>query len=350
MTSIYGYACASAVWLVLFSLPALGEQSGRELLDRARVSMASVPALKRIDTSQVSNALIVGQERSEQEPQTTVTQIEIDMSRLLTRYTATVQEKKLVVLKQGERAAMKLGSGPWEIPSGPYESMVKNMNLFHCEIETPETKENAPVWKLAGTELLDGHETLVIETEGNTGIPIAQARMTKGIAKVFSGDPAQQPTIKVLEYSSKHWISKSDYRDLQTVQISKVLMTLTLPEGKPQMIESSTRVTSKYSYEKVTIEIPEEAQKVLASGDLPAQKSLLKPSPKWPTDLSHVPGRCGGVHAGITTARRLRRVSLNLDAERFQELHILIADLAFPIAGERGDRAMSLPLGRFSLR
>jgi len=239
--------------------------------------MASVPALKRVDTSQVSNALIVGHERKEQEPQTTVTQIEIDMSKLLARMTATVQIKELVVLKQGERAAMKLGAGPWEIPSGPYESMVKDMgNLFQCEIETPETKENAPAWKLVGTELLDGHEALVIETEGNTAVALAQARMTKGIAKVFPGDPAQRPTVKVLEYSSKHWISKSDYRYLQTVQTSKVVMTLALPDGKQQLIESSTRGTSRYSYEKVTIEIPEGAQKVLASGNLPSQKSLLK--------------------------------------------------------------------------
>jgi hypothetical protein len=258
-------------------MPALGEQSGRELADRARDYMASVPVLKRIDTTQVSGALIVGQERKEQEPQTTVTQIEIDMPKLLVRYTGTVQGKEVVVLKQGERAAMKLGAGPWEIPSGPYESMVKDMgNLFQCEIETPETKENAPAWKLVGTELLDGHEALVIETEGNTAVALAQARMTKGIAKVFPGDPAQRPTVKVLEYSSKHWISKSDYRYLQTVQTSKVVMTLALPDGKQQLIESSTRGTSRYSYEKVTIEIPEGAQKVLASGNLPSQKSLLK--------------------------------------------------------------------------
>jgi len=269
--------CAFTVWLVLFSMPALGEQSGRELADRARNSMASVPALKRVDTSQVSNALIVGHGRKEQEPQTTVTQIEIDMSKLLARMTATVQGKEIVVLKQGERAAMKLGAGPWELPSGPYESMIKGMgNIFQCEIETPETKESAPAWKLVGTELLDGHETLVIETEGNTAVALAQARMTKGITKVFPGDPAQRPTIRVLEYSSKHWISKSDYRYLQTVQTSKVEMTFPLPGGKQQLIESSTKGTSRYSYEKVTIEIPEGAQKVLASGNLPSQRPLLK--------------------------------------------------------------------------
>jgi hypothetical protein len=239
--------------------------------------MASVPVLRRIDTSQVSNALIVGHERKEQEPQTTVTQIEIDMPRLLVRFTGTVQGKEVVVLKHGERAAMKLGSGPWEIPSGPYETMIKGMgNVFQCEIETPETKQTAPVWKLVGAELLDGHEALVIESEGNTAVALAQARMTQGIAKVFPGDPAQRSTVKVLEYSSKHWISKADYRYLQTVQTSKVVMTVPFPDGKQQLIESSTRGTSRYSYEKVTIEIPEGAQKVLASGNLPSPKPLLR--------------------------------------------------------------------------
>jgi hypothetical protein len=100
--------------------------------------------------------------------------------------------------------------------------------------------------------------------------------MIEGIAKVFSGNPAQRPIVKVLEYSSKHWISKSDYRYLQTVQTSKVEMTFPLPGGKQQLIESSTKGTSRYSYEKVTIEIPEGAQKVLASGNLPSQRPLLK--------------------------------------------------------------------------
>jgi len=271
------FSCAFTAWLVLFSMPALGEQSARELLDKARDYLASAPPLRRIDTIQDSVALVVGQRRIEQEPQTNVVTIEIDMSRHLARQTTTVQGQELVMLKQGEKAAMKLGSGPWEIPSRPYENLAKDMgNLFVCEIETPETKENAPVWKLVGTELLDGHEAFVIETEGNTAVAIAQARMTKGIAKHFSGNPAQRPIVKVLEYSSKHWISKSDYRYLQTVQTSKVVMTLALPDGKQQLIESSTRGTSRYSYEKVTIEIPEGAQKVLASGNLPSQKSLLK--------------------------------------------------------------------------
>jgi hypothetical protein len=255
-------------------MPALAEQSPRALLDKARDYIASAPAIRRIDTSEQSAVVIVGQRRVEQKPQTNVVTIEIDMSKHLARQTATIQGKELVMLKQGEKAAMKLGTGPWEIPTGPFENVAKDMgNLFVCEIETPESEKNAPNWKLTGTELLGGHEAFVIETEGNTAVPLAQERMAKGIAKVFSGNPAQRPTVKVLEYSSKHWISKSDYRHLQAVQISKVQLTIDLPDGKQQLIEQSTKATSKYSYDKVMIEIPEDAQKILSSKDLPPQRT-----------------------------------------------------------------------------
>jgi hypothetical protein len=271
------FRCAFTAWVILFSRQALAQPSARELLDKARDAVASAPALRRVDTTEQSVVLIHGQSRKEQKPQTNVVTIEIEMPKHLARQTATIQNQQLVMLKQGEGAAMKLGSGPWETPSGPYENLAKDMgNLFVCEMETPETSENAPVWKLTGTELLDSQEALVIETEGNTAVALAQARMAEGMAKVFSGDPARRPTVKVLEYSSKHWISKSDYRRLQAVQVSKTLVTLSLPDGKEQQVEQSMRATSRYSYEKVAIEIPEEARKVLSLGNLPSPMPLLK--------------------------------------------------------------------------
>jgi hypothetical protein len=140
-------------------------------------------------------------------------------------------------------------------------------NLFVCEVETPESGKNAPTWKVTGTELIDGHEAFVVETEGNTAVPVAQERMAKGIAKVFSGNPAERPTVSVLEYSSKHWIDKADYRHVQAIQISKLQLKIALPGGKEQLIEQSSKATSRYSFEKATIEIPEEAQKVLSPGN-----------------------------------------------------------------------------------
>ena len=271
------FPCAFTASLALFSIPAPAGQSARELLDKAQDYVASAPAIRRVDTTEQSAVLIVGQSRLEQKPQTNVFTIEIDRPKHLARQTSTNQGQQLIMLKQGGRAALKLGSGPWETPSGPYENLAKDMgNLSVCEIETPETSDNAPVWKLAGTELLDGQEAFVIESEGNSAVALAQARMTKGMAKVLSGDQARRHTVKVLEYSAKHWISKADYRLLQVTQLSKVRMTIVLPDGKQHLNEQTSKGTSRYSYEKVTIEIPEGAQKVLASGNLPSQRPLLK--------------------------------------------------------------------------
>ena len=257
--------------LVLASLPALAQPSPRALLDKARDFMESAPTIRRVDTTEQSTVVIIDNRRVGQEPQTNVVTVDIDRANRLACQTAAIQGKRLVMYKQGENAAMSLGGGPWEIPTGPFANMAKDMgNLFVCEIETPESEKNAPTWKLTGTERLGDQEAFVIETEGNTAVPLAQERMTKGMAKVFAGNSAQRPVARVLEYSSKHWISKSDYRHLQAVQTSKVQMTIALPDGNQQLIEQSSKATSRYSFEQVPIEIPEAARQVLSPGNRPA--------------------------------------------------------------------------------
>ena len=100
-------------------MPALAELSARDLLDKAReCAPASAPTLKRVDTTEQSMAAIIDEKRLEQKPQTNVVTIEIDRSKLLARQTAMVEGKVLIILKQGVKAAMKLGPGPWEIPRG----------------------------------------------------------------------------------------------------------------------------------------------------------------------------------------------------------------------------------------
>jgi hypothetical protein len=257
--------------LVLLSVPARAEPSARELLDKARDYVASAPAIGRVDTTEQSTVTIIGESRIEPKPQTTVLTIEIDRPKQLVRQTSTFEGQETVMLKQGANAAMKRGKGPWKIPTGRHAQMAKDMgNLGVCEIAAPETKENAPSWKVVGTELLDGDEAFVIESEGNTLVPLAQERMAQGLAKGFSGDPAERPSVKVLEYSAKHWISTSDYRHLQAVQISKVEASLAPTGGVQRLIEQSTKATSRYRYDKVTIEIPDAAQKIL-SDNIPSQ-------------------------------------------------------------------------------
>ena len=95
--------------LVLISMPALAELSARDLLDKARECTASASSLKRVDTTEQSMAAIIDEKRLEQKPQTNVVTIEIDRSKLLARQTAMVEGKVLIILKQGVKAAMKLG-------------------------------------------------------------------------------------------------------------------------------------------------------------------------------------------------------------------------------------------------
>ena len=154
---------AFTLCLVLPSRPVRAEQSARELLDKSRDFTATAHTINRVDTTEQTAVIMADQRRAEQKPQTNVVTIQIDMSKYLARQTATILGKELIMLKQGEKSAMKLGNGLWEIPKGPFENLAKDMgNLFVCEIETPETLENAPVWKVAGVERLGGQDAFVI--------------------------------------------------------------------------------------------------------------------------------------------------------------------------------------------
>ena len=260
--------CVLILWLVLFTLPVLAEPSARELLDKARDYVASAPAIRRVDTTEQSTVTVLGEIRIEPKPQTTIATIEIDRPNQLVRQTTISAGQETVMLKQGENATIKRGHGRWAIPTGLCALIAKDMgNLGVCEIEAPETKENAPNWKVVGTELLDGDDAFVIEGEGNTLAPLAQERMTKGLAKALPDDLAERPSIKVLEYFAKHWIRKSDYRHLQTVQISKAELTLAPFNGVQRLTEQSRKTTSRYSYDKVEVEIPEDAQKILSDNN-----------------------------------------------------------------------------------
>jgi hypothetical protein len=260
--------------LILLSMPALAVQSARELLDKARDFVAAAPAIQRVDTIEQSTVTIIGEVRIEPKPQTRILTIEIDRPKQLVRQTSKSEGQETVMLKQGESAAMKRGKGPWKLPTGLLAQIAKDMgNLGVCEIEVLETKQNAPSWKVVGTELLDGDEAFIVEGEGNTLVPLAQERMTKGLVKGFSGDPADRPSVKVLEYFAKHWISTSDFRHLQAVQISKVEASLAPIGGIQRLVEQSTKATSRYRYDKVTIEIPEDARKILTLDNLPLQKA-----------------------------------------------------------------------------
>jgi hypothetical protein len=43
-------------------------------------------------------------------------------------------------------------------------------------------------------------------------------------------------------------------------------MRISLPNGKEQLMEQTSKTTSRYNFGRVAIEIPEEAQKILSTG------------------------------------------------------------------------------------
>jgi hypothetical protein len=254
-----------AASLVVASASDLARLSARQMLDKAGEFEASALMIQRVDTSEQAMVATVGQQRTPQPPQTNVVTIEIDRARLLARQSCVIEGKKIVLLRQGDKSAMRTGNSPWEIPRGIYANIAKELgNLFVCEQETPESAQNAPVWIVTGSEQLDGVDAYVIETEGNSAAPLARARMLKGMAKTLPPGSVP-PSVKVLCYSSKHWVGKSDFRPLRTVQSSKYEVTMTLPGGQKPVVETTSVSKSEYQYETVDIAVPSEAQRILAA-------------------------------------------------------------------------------------
>ncbi|MDD2717471.1 MAG: hypothetical protein PHW04_16395 [Candidatus Wallbacteria bacterium] len=256
--------CLIAVFL---SIPVMSaDLTARQMLDKASEFVASAPSLLRTDVGEKIVTLIKDGTREVQPVQKSEITIEIDLSAgSLARQTTVFDGKTLIMIRQGESTAMKLGDEPWQKPTGPFEVAAKDMgNLFICEKLVPETDNNAPKWIIAGTEMLGSIETVLIESEGNSAAPIAEERMALGIKKAYAANPAISTEVKVLEYKSKHWLGKSDFSRLKVAQNFKSLLTLTM-EDKKQVIETVSNSVSTYFYGKVKIEIPIEAQSILKS-------------------------------------------------------------------------------------
>jgi hypothetical protein len=87
--------------------------------------------------------------------------IEIDAGKKLIRMTTKEQGEELVVIRRGNRIAMKIGSGPWTKPQGPYARMGEQLaNPFACPLPKPQD-QHSPKWTIVGNERLDGRETTV---------------------------------------------------------------------------------------------------------------------------------------------------------------------------------------------
>jgi hypothetical protein len=186
--------------------------------------------------------------------------IEVDAANLLVRLTTKDQGKDLLVIRKGNSVAMKLGSGSWTKPQGPYARLGDQLaNPFACPLPKRGGKQS-PKWRIVGREVLNGQETTVIETVRDTANRYAEERMREGIVSMFP-DADTRPAIEVLDYKSRHWIGK-DNRRLRVEQTSHTKMTM---PGTPKMvIDGTAKTTSVYNrYDKVEIQMPEEARSIL---------------------------------------------------------------------------------------
>jgi hypothetical protein len=239
--------------------------SAREILDKSQKTLMNELFISRTDTSDQSASLLLDGRKIDQPIMKSETKIDIDWENDLVRFSGQQNGQEIVMIKHGKRTVMKFGDAPWQVPYGPYEAMAKDLgNLFVCERDVPELKGNAVKWVIIGTESINGIEAIVIESEGNSAVAIAEARMNKAFKKNISATGStESPSAKVLAYSSKMWIAKSSYRPLQTIQTPKYRMAMPLKDGKEHTIDISGKNTSKYSYVKVMIHVPEEAKKIL---------------------------------------------------------------------------------------
>ncbi len=252
--------------LILVVHQAQAELTPREILNRANEFIFSAEYIKRIDVSEANNTIYAGEKKIEQPKQISSMTIEIEHDKLLAKQTVDLNGQLLIMIKHDKKAVMKIGTGTWQVPTGPYERMAQDMgNLFVCEEVAPETDKNAPNWILVKMEKIDGLESVLVESKDNSAVALAQERMTKGIEINFKDNPAQKPTVEVIEYKSKNWLGKSDFRRIKVIQTSKVTFLMPSPDGSIMKIEKTGTTTSSYDYSKNKITVPAEAETLLLS-------------------------------------------------------------------------------------
>lgn len=173
--------------------------------------------------------------------------------------TAGADGKQVIVLRKGKAVAMKIGSGPWGPPGGPYAQMGAALaNPFVCPKRTAGERRE---WRAAGADTVEGREATVLESVGDWPLAAAQAAaaaVPKAMREQAGGE------LKMTAYAIRLWVAKSDGRLLQ--QEKTVRQTLTRTDG--ESVEMTQRTLQVFRRFGITIDIPPEAQAAL---DAPAE-------------------------------------------------------------------------------
>jgi hypothetical protein len=182
----------------------------------------------------------------------------------------TTQEpsgRELRVLRRGDHVVMKLGSEPWQIPTGEYAKLKEQMaQPFACPL--PHGGSNSPRWKVSGTGVEQGEECNIVETVGDSVLDYVRGRINTGFADMFP-DPATRPTISVQSYKSRHWIQRSLGKRLRVEQSGHMRMSMRQPGGSIDMAMETATSAVYQNYGKVDIKIPAEALRLFAESGQP---------------------------------------------------------------------------------
>jgi hypothetical protein len=245
-----------------YGMAAWADEDAEKIINASH-ECVSGRSFERRDTAEQKARLLIPGKPPMEVPSTKQTSIfEVDTANKLVRMTVKDKGKDVVVIRQGKKSAMKIDTDPWSKPQGPYARMDDQLaNPFACPLPKKGDKDS-PKWRIVGREVLDGEETTVIETVGDTANKFAAERMREGLVAMFP-EADKRPSIEVLDYKSRHWIGK-DNRRLRVEQTSHSKMTM--PGTSPVVIDLAVKTITVYSrYDKVQIQVPNEAQAILGS-------------------------------------------------------------------------------------
>jgi hypothetical protein len=153
---------------------------------------------------------------------------------------------------------MKTGSGEWELPEGPIAAMGNQLaNPMAC----PVYKEGeTPTWRTAGEATLDGKETILLETVGDSVLAYVQRVQEEGLASAFP-DAKTRPKISIASYSMRAWVARTGGTLLRQEKTLKG--RLGLPGGGGEMEFTTHSVQSYRRYGAFELTIPEAAKQIL---------------------------------------------------------------------------------------
>ena len=245
--------------------PSLTADAG-DLILKSHTHMGSAPSFE-IEQTKVDHItrLPAGQPAgpAATQSQTTIIRV-VNGTPMVVELTTTEAGRPLRAIRRGDQLVIQIGSGPWQLPSGPYAQMKDQLATpYACPL--PGRGKDSPQWQMAGTAREQGAECDIVETVGDSAVAYVTGIMNKSMAAAVSaGTP--QPSMHVLSYQVRQWLARPNSRKLRAEQNAHMQVTMNPPAGAPMQVDIAMTTTSVYRhYGEVTIEIPVEAEQLLGT-------------------------------------------------------------------------------------